>query len=344
MEQNKRPRHDRRRATTLAAVLLLALLCLMPRQAAAQQAHLQGTVTDDTGSPLELAVVRLEGTGIGTVTNLQGHYSLSFQTSDTVTVVFSMMGFETRKRKLVRPQGNLTINITLPIMNYELGEVSITERRRQTGSMQLMDARASRLMPDASGGNIESMLATQAGVSSNNELSSQYNVRGGSFDENLVYVNGIEVYRPLLIRAGQQEGLLPQLLLQRSYRPCLFLHHGHVLVRTGHHALHADLHRVDECLIIEHLLGQQKLQRLDHRILVRRIALSPLFLLQIVGRFTQFRIQNGRIAHHGGHLVHRITLLRVAANGRKRQHARRRYRFSPPHGLILFSYSLSFFT
>ena len=114
------------------AVLLLALLCLMPRQAAAQQAHLQGTVTDDTGSPLELAVVRLEGTGIGTVTNLQGHYSLSFQTSDTVTVVFSMMGFETRKRKLVRPQGNLTINITLPIMNYELGEVSITERRRQT--------------------------------------------------------------------------------------------------------------------------------------------------------------------------------------------------------------------
>ena len=207
MEQNKRPRHDRRRATTLAAVLLLALLCLMPRQAAAQQAHLQGTVTDDTGSPLELAVVRLEGTGIGTVTNLQGHYSLSFQTSDTVTVVFSMMGFETRKRKLVRPQGNLTINITLPIMNYELGEVSITERRRQTGSMQLMDARASRLMPDASGGNIESMLATQAGVSSNNELSSQYNVRGGSFDENLVYVNGIEVYRPLLIRAGQQEGM-----------------------------------------------------------------------------------------------------------------------------------------
>ena len=207
MEQNKRPRHDRRRATTLAAVLLLALLYLMPRQAAAQQAHLQGTVTDDTGSPLELAVVRLEGTGIGTVTNLQGHYSLSFQTSDTVTVVFSMMGFETRKRKLVRPQGNLTINITLPIMNYELGEVSITERRRQTGSMQLMDARASRLMPDASGGNIESMLATQAGVSSNNELSSQYNVRGGSFDENLVYVNGIEVYRPLLIRAGQQEGM-----------------------------------------------------------------------------------------------------------------------------------------
>ena len=68
-------------------------------------------------------------------------------------------------------------------------------------------AKDRKLMPDASGGNIESLIATQAGVSSHNELSSQYNVRGGSFDENIVYVNGVEIYRPLLIRSGQQEGL-----------------------------------------------------------------------------------------------------------------------------------------
>lgn len=92
-------------------------------------------------------------------------------------------------------------------MNFELGEVSVTERRRQTGTIQQIETKQNRLAPDASGGSIEAVIATQAGVSSNNELSSQYNVRGGSFDENMVYVNGIEIYRPLLIRSGQQEGL-----------------------------------------------------------------------------------------------------------------------------------------
>ena len=80
-------------------------------------------------------------------------------------------------------------------------------RRRQTGTIQQIETKQNRLAPDASGGSIEAVIATQAGVSSNNELSSQYNVRGGSFDENMVYVNGIEIYRPLLIRSGQQEGL-----------------------------------------------------------------------------------------------------------------------------------------
>ena len=118
-----------------------------------------------------------------------------------------MLGYQTRKRKLVNPKGNISLNVVLPPMDFELGEVSVTERRRQTGTIQQIETEGNRLMPDASGGSIESVIATQAGVSNNNELSSQYNVRGGSFDENMVYVNGIEIYRPLLIRSGQQEGL-----------------------------------------------------------------------------------------------------------------------------------------
>ena len=149
----------------------------------------------------------MEGTAIGTVSNLKGRYSLKFESRDSVTVIFSMLGYQTRKRKLVRPQGNISLNITLPPMNFELGEVSVTERRRQTGTIQQIETKQNRPAPDASGGSIEAVIATQAGVSSNNELSSQYNVRGGSFDENMVYVNGIEIYRPLLIRSGQQEGL-----------------------------------------------------------------------------------------------------------------------------------------
>ena len=110
-----------------------------------------------------------------------------------------MIGYNTRKRTLVNPQGNISINMMLPALGYELDQVTITESRRQTNTVQQIDMKANKWMPDASGGNIESIIATQAGVSSNNELSSQYNVRGGSFDENMVYVNGIEVYRPLLV-------------------------------------------------------------------------------------------------------------------------------------------------
>ena len=73
--------------------------------------------------------------------------------------------------------------------------------------MESLNADKIKLLPDPSGGSIESLVVTFAGVSSNNELSSQYSVRGGSYDENIVYVNGIEVFRPLLIRSGQQEGL-----------------------------------------------------------------------------------------------------------------------------------------
>ena len=95
-------------------------------------------------------------------------------------------------------------------MNYtsiDLGEVTVTSARRQTTSMETIDAGRLKVMPDPSGGNIESLVVTHAGVSSNNELSSQYSVRGGSYDENIVYVNGMEVFRPLLIRSGEQEGL-----------------------------------------------------------------------------------------------------------------------------------------
>lgn len=170
-------------------------------------AKIGGTITDDNGDPVELATIRLEGTAIGTVSNLKGKYSLRFESQDSVTVVFSMVGHQTRKRKLFKPKGNISLNIILPHADFELSEVSITERRRQTGTIQQIDTKQNRLAPDASGGSIESVIATQAGVSSNNELSSQYNVRGGSFDENMVYVNGIEIYRPFLIRSGQQEGL-----------------------------------------------------------------------------------------------------------------------------------------
>lgn len=176
-------------------------------QSTPQNVKIGGSVTDENGNPIEFASIRLEGGLIGTVSNLKGRYSLKFESKDSVTVVFSMIGYQTRKRTLIRPQGNINLNITLLPMDYELGEVSVTGQRIRTGSIQDIKLDKTRLAPDASGGSVEAVIATQAGVSNNSELSTQYNVRGGSFDENMVYVNGMEVYRPLLIRAGEQEGL-----------------------------------------------------------------------------------------------------------------------------------------
>ena len=168
---------------------------------------IKGTVTDETGSPIEIANIWVARQMKGTTTDLKGEYTLRIATADTVEISYSMIGYQTRKRILHKPTGVITMNIMLPHTNTALQGVTIRETRRQTGGMQHLKQKQARLMPDASGGSVESFIATQAGVSSTNELSSTYNVRGGNFDENSVYVNGIEIYRPLLIRAGQQEGL-----------------------------------------------------------------------------------------------------------------------------------------
>lgn len=190
----------------LLAIYIIVLLTALPA-IAQNNITISGLVTDENGAPIELATVHIEKQLVGTITNLKGEYTISARSEDSVVVVFSMIGYNTRKRVLKKPQGKIRLNVMLPNTGYELGEVTVTESKRQTGSIQSLQIDKAKLMPDASGGSIEAFIATQAGVSSNNELSSQYNVRGGSFDENIVYVNGIEVYRPLLIRSGQQEGL-----------------------------------------------------------------------------------------------------------------------------------------
>ena len=168
---------------------------------------LKGRITDETGSPVEIANIWVAKQMKGTTSNLKGEYSIILTSADTVEVTFSMIGHQTRRRILYKPTGVITLDVMLPHTNNELQGVTIRETRRQTGTLQHLSQKQARLMPDASGGSVESFIATQAGVSNTNELSSTYNVRGGNYDENSIYVNGIEVYRPLLIRAGQQEGL-----------------------------------------------------------------------------------------------------------------------------------------
>ena len=188
--------------------IITLLTLLLATGAMAQRVTFKGVVTDQEHTPLAIANVSIEGTAIGTVADLNGRYSLTLDSKDSIVVVYSMLGYQTRKRTFKNPQDTITVNVILPSSDFALQEVEIVDNERQmggTGRIEVPDR--VRLQPSASGNSIEDIIRSQAGVTSHSELSSQYNVRGGNFDENSVYVNGIEIYRPLLIRAGQQEGL-----------------------------------------------------------------------------------------------------------------------------------------
>lgn len=193
--------------SAIRVLIPLLLLLTAATTATAQRVRLYGTVKDENGDAVELANVRVQGQGIGTVTNLRGEYSFYCSSRDTVTVVFSMIGYETRKRTLTAPKDSVRMDVMIPALGAMLGQAVVTGRQIQTGTVQKLSPADTRLAPSTTGNGVEELIATQAGVSTHNELSSQYNVRGGSFDENCVYLNGIEVYRPLLVRSGQQEGL-----------------------------------------------------------------------------------------------------------------------------------------
>ena len=167
---------------------------------------LKGKVVDEDERALELVTVSCLAQGKVTMTNLKGEFSINLQSADSVEVRFTMVGYGARKRVFRRPKGKINIQIVMRPA-AELQEITITERRRQTSQTEQLDTKDMRQNPSTTGNAVEELIQQQSGVSTHNELSSQYNVRGGSFDENSVYINGIEVYRPLLISSGQQEGL-----------------------------------------------------------------------------------------------------------------------------------------
>ncbi|MBR6087051.1 MAG: TonB-dependent receptor [Prevotella sp.] len=186
--------------------LIILLICCVA-VAGAQDFVLSGRVTDADENPVELASVTCVQQGRATMTNLKGEFLLTLSSADSVVVKFSMIGYKTKTRVLRRPKGRQRLLITLYDDETVLDDVTVTEKRRQTGGTEELDVKDMALAPSVTGNAVEEMIQTQAGVSSHNELSSQYNVRGGSFDENLVYINDVEVYRPFLVRSGQQEGL-----------------------------------------------------------------------------------------------------------------------------------------
>ena len=190
----------------LHRLMLLLIAWTMSLAAIADDFTLKGKVVDEEEHALEFVTVMCPSQGKVTMTNLKGEFNLDMQSADSVEIRFSMIGYAPRKRVFRNPKGKMTVTIVMR-QSANVDEIVVTEQRRQTSQTEQLKVDNIRLTPSTTGNAVEELIQQQAGVSTHNELSSQYNVRGGSFDENSVYINQVEIYRPLLISSGQQEGL-----------------------------------------------------------------------------------------------------------------------------------------
>jgi hypothetical protein len=187
--------------------VILSLLISSVPSLAQEGAIVYGTVMDSTRQPIDLANVALLNSREGTMTGPDGSFGIAVPSDREIELVFSCIGFEPRRRTVMLKKGERReINIILRQDITSIGELSISARQERASTFQRISVADLEYMPSTTG-KIEAVIKSQAGVSSNNELSSQYSVRGGNFDENLVYVNDIEIYRPFLVRSGEQEGL-----------------------------------------------------------------------------------------------------------------------------------------
>ncbi|HIG32254.1 MAG TPA: TonB-dependent receptor [Flavobacteriales bacterium] len=169
---------------------------------------INGHITDEQNNSLPAVNIAILSKNIGATSGDDGTYSLTIPANRSVIIAYSFIGYQIEKIRIpmLKKGQNYTLNIQLKASSTLLGDVIITDQKSRKESFSRIKPKHVSVLPGNSGG-IEAILKTLPGVSSANELSSQYSVRGGNFDENLVYVNGIEVYRPFLVRSGQQEGL-----------------------------------------------------------------------------------------------------------------------------------------
>jgi len=188
--------------------IVLALLVLAPFFALSQNtAVVFGKVTDERGRPLELVNISIMGVSGGTSSDAAGKYELKIPAGKDIIVAFSILSYSVEFDTVrLAPGERIELNVALTDKATILHPIDVTAHYDMAGGIIRLDPRTSALLPTYGG--IETLVKLIGmGVSSGNELSSTYSVRGGNFDENIVYANDIEIYRPFLVRSGQQEGL-----------------------------------------------------------------------------------------------------------------------------------------
>ncbi|MBT8393594.1 MAG: TonB-dependent receptor [Bacteroidia bacterium] len=185
---------------------LISFVSFFPNFSISQNATLRGVILDEANSPISSVNIKAENSG--TQTNENGFYLLKIPVNRDVIVEFSHLSHKKVVATFNLKNGEeLEFNPVMDVQIEQIGTVIIKgNRKKEVEGIITIKPEQIRKIPGANPG-IENILQTLPGVSSNNELSTQYSVRGGNYDENLVYVNEIEVYRPFLIRSGQQEGL-----------------------------------------------------------------------------------------------------------------------------------------
>ncbi|MBS1652214.1 MAG: TonB-dependent receptor [Bacteroidetes bacterium] len=173
----------------------------------AQKAKISGIVkgTDDDPIP-GVSIVVKENVNQYTQTNAAGYYELEVDAEKPINVIFSNISFTAKSIAFHLKSGEVKMFNTVMSFKNTLKAVEIIDQKTRAEEITSLNTKWFNQLPTTTG-NIEDLIKTQIGVSSNNELSSGYSVRGGNYDENLIYVNDIEVYRPFLARSGQQEGL-----------------------------------------------------------------------------------------------------------------------------------------
>ena len=187
-------------------LIFVFFFCLASLSLSAQMARIKGVVLDKNNQPVEN--VNVSFSSFGTQSNQNGFYDLKVPANQKITLVFTHVSL--KKITVIFSLDSNEQKEFNPVMSdqeEQMGEVIVTSNnRKQIQGIVIIEPEMIRKIPGANAG-IENILKTLPGVNSNNELSTQYAVRGGNYDENLVYVNEIEVYRPFLVRSGQQEGL-----------------------------------------------------------------------------------------------------------------------------------------
>ncbi|MFM9051847.1 MAG: carboxypeptidase-like regulatory domain-containing protein, partial [Bacteroidota bacterium] len=186
---------------------ILLYLTLISLKLSAQNATLTGSISDSLGKPLLGVSIGVFGEPIGTSSDEKGEYILNVPAEKALKIVFSFTGFSADTIRLKLKEGETRkIDRRLRGAVYQFQDVTIEEKSLRDNNVKSIDPKLISVLPTPNQ-SVEDLLKTLPGVSSSNELSSNYSVRGGNFDENLVYINDFEIYRPLLIRAGQQEGI-----------------------------------------------------------------------------------------------------------------------------------------
>lgn len=194
----------------IVIIFIAVLMSAMAKKSSAQslgKAEIHGKITNERGQALSLVNISIMDMPGGAVTRPDGTFVLKVEAGVELNLVISSVGYSTLKFRMVLKEGERReLNRKLTETAVELPDFIVEDRQIRSSNLSPIDPRLATQIPSTSGG-IEALIKTLPGVSSNNELSSQYSVRGGNYDENLVYVNDVEIYKPFLVRSGQQEGL-----------------------------------------------------------------------------------------------------------------------------------------